>query len=537
VLPSGRETKQPLLLYPASKQDLALADQALATFVQEQLQQPLQTNKKGDHTCTLVAAEALKQLVKLHCPGVEEIEAFEPETAAAAAFPRSLPGLQHLSTGILALPDLSSSDTALLTAPGFLQRVKNVSAMKGRIIKVIDASFGRTGKAPAGAAKAAAAASSVAAAAGSGALRQAADGASQLGLVSWYESARQQLMLVLGSPHPVSPSCKCTLSDSISAVVLRATGLARLVVQMHNLLLRGALPQHEVQLMQSWILQQQAQLARHQLQMQLLFIARLAARHTAALEALAATAIARIQAATAALGQLQITAPAAAAPGHLSTIPLPTGSVSASSIACRALSSEEVRTLVRMHCPGIFALRAAPAAAAPGSHAAAAAAPEYWHLPVQQHYLPGVKERKHMPEWTSSDAALLSWPGIEQRCKADATWELLQDAFEALWLSSGRTGPGADSAPELGPGSGSAGASTAQCSSQQHPSLQGFFESARNVLLALAHENVIVQVLVSFDASGLLLCIVRLARMVAQMHNLLLRGDLPLEERQTLGFE
>jgi hypothetical protein len=56
------------------------------------------------------------------------------------------------------------------------------------------------------------------------------------------------------------------------------------------------------------------------------------------------------------------------------------------------------------------------------------------------------------------------------------------------------------------------------------------------VLLALAHEDVIVQVPVSFDASSLLLYIVRLARMVAQMHNLLLRGDLPLEERQTLGF-
>lgn len=287
VLPSDREPKQPLLLYPASDQDLAVADQALATFVQEQLQQPIQTNKKSNHSLMLIAAGALTLLVRLYCPGIDE--ACGPETAAEAApaaVPRTLPVLQHLSPGILAVPNLSSSDAALLMAPGFLQRVKDVSSngVRGRIAEVISASFGSTSKAPAGAAKAAAAASSAAAAAGSGGVRQAPYGTSQLGLMSWFECARQQLMFVLGSPHPVTPSSKCTLSDSISAVLLRATDLARLVVQMHNLLLRGGLPQHELQVMQSWALQQLAQLAHQQLQMQQqaqpLFIAQSTARHS-----------------------------------------------------------------------------------------------------------------------------------------------------------------------------------------------------------------------------------------------------------------
>lgn len=124
-------------------------------------------------------------------------------------------------------------------------------------------------------------------------------------------------------------------------------------------------------------------------------------------------------------------------------------------------------------------------------------------------------------------------------------WELLQGAFHTLGLSSSRSGPGADSALHPGPGSGLAGSSaaggglassSAKSSSQQHPSLLGFIQAARDVLLSLVQEDVMVQVPVSFDARGLLLCIVCLARMVAQVHNLLLRGDLPLEEKKTLGF-
>lgn len=198
--------------------------------------------------------------------------------------------------------------------------------------------------------------------------------------------------------------------------------------------------------------------------------------------------------------------------------------------------------VVRAHCPDMDSLTAGPgtsgtaaactpepqySTASPSREQHGTAARQYYgtavgqyvDLPVHEQFLPGTADRQKNPDWITSDAMLLFKPGLEVRCRTDDLLDMLLGAFDAL-------GPD---------GSNAQGQVNSQLQ-QQRPGLLPWSMAARDVLLGLLQEDVVVEVPGEIDFEGLLLCIVRLAKLSVQVHHLLLRGDLRMHEKIGSGL-